>query len=992
MRFKRFVAAGALLFVVLGSPHVARAGLGDIRDDATPGPPYFLNLTVYFDFPVDEAEASTWFDLFNASSALLYNATEEQVQFGQITLLLGGCPLDREIADVIVSGETEGARADVLGLGERGRHIYISRTHKATGDSVFGQLGLVQQIGRYAFGLEYEHNGAATQLVLPAGTSLDVPVEAFFCAAPENRGPACVMDGGATTVATLDPGDPESPRVLRTEFCTPSAGGIATAHYTGFSPQTVRGRTEDEDILVRNLQQVRHGTSTWETLQDNMAERGLPVFLPFGEPEDDLTGFIPLIPGVTWIFSTGCIPIPPPPDKLVLVLDRSGSMLIDNRIGLAKIGARLVVDNAPIGQLLGVVSFATDATVDFPVQPLLSQSVRAAARSAIDGLVAFGSTNVTDGLNAALQQILATPRFPDELIVLLADGDHNQGDDPIVAGTVQALIDEGIAVNTIAIGTDITTPLLEDIAEMTGGVSATAVSVSDLPALILLLSGAPLPELLAVDDEIAPGESVIIEDANGPGVFVDEFVRELIVRLSWTEGDLNLNLFRPGESTPVAPTDPGVTFEQIGTSQTYQILTPPSGTWQMQVDAIATLAPQTFKVRAEDPRQRVQFTVTTTPLVALSPEPVLIEAAVGADGTAVTGATVRGTITRPDSRVLEIELFDDGKHGHGDARAGDGIYANYFGEYAGSGAYDGRLSVGSVVGTRVPPEEEVLDIAPTDRFEEAVPFRRQRRFNFTVVEILTLPTGPGQALHAAALGLPDPEPARVLTTDVLDEVVLGLRIGASFDEPILLERIVFRETGFADPTAIDNVKLYIDRNDADPARHQDGAIEATGPFALPVGISCYGDECVEDGDDAAVVFEDVYLLQPGEVVQLLVAYEIDLDKVRAGVDTAATAAGVTPLALLLVVPALLAGRIRRLRGVLLPVRLLLFTAALTVLTCGGGGGGGGGGAPAGAPGGPLATYQPTMPAIQLELRGAVSGQPIVSGGPNVTGLPLIVAP
>lgn len=959
MLFKRFVAAGALLGVILCGPGAAIAGSG--RLIANPvvedGPAVFV-LTVFFQY--DEPDPDSWLPLFNEASRLFFNATERQIQFGGVGILSAGCPNAKENADIVISAGIEGARADARGLGITGRHVYLSQVHKSTSGAILGQFGFAQQLARYVFGLEPEHAGKATQLALPEGTPVrnDFP-EPYFCALPLGAGVASLMDGGSVVF----------PDQLRFEFCTRTDLEGVSAHFEGFSPALITVLGQEVGLLTRNMQQVRHGKSAWETIQEvALARDELNIFPPFRDPIDDDSGHVNLVPGVTWVEVLECTQARVS-GALVLVIDRSGSMSVGGAMDLAKEGARLVVDNLIGGESLGIVSFSDSARVDFPLQVILGDTTKAAAVAAIDAIMASGSTNITDGLAVGLNEIVMNPRQSPELMVLLTDGFHNVGDDPITSGVVDQVAGEDVIVNTIALGTGADAGLMQAIADRTGGVSAVATDPSQLPELLLgLSSGATTLSLASVREPIAPSERIVRE------VFVDMLTPIIRVTLQWEEGDLDLTLVRP-DSSVVNPLDTGVTFTDLDKQTTYEIDGAASGTWQLVVDAVATTVVQNFLLETVDTTQPIQFTITASQGVVVFPEAVLIEALMVGDGPPVTGVSVLGTVLRPDGTEVPLQLFDDGKPAHGDRVAGDGIYANHFAQYAGNGRYRGRLFVVNTSGSQVGPDEQGALVMPV----ALPPFQRERPFSFTVSNAPTLPRLVGSGVVEPATVMPV---GRTIDTNVFDEVVTGVLVLLSPEEPVAVEQIVFRGAGTGDETAITKVKLYIDGD-------QDGAIDPTGPYACPAAVGTY------DADDGVVVFRDVVWIPSGESVQLLLAYEMPLPAV---IEVAAVSrtdgralAGVGPLALLFGLPVLLAALLGRFRRVPGSVRVLLVAVTLTVLSCSGGGGGGGGGAADPVPD-PVegATFSATMVVGDLVLRGGFSDQPIVTTGDDVAGETFVV--
>lgn len=139
--------------------------------------------------------------------------------------------------------------------------------------------------------------------------------------------------------------------------------------------------------------------------------------------------------------------------SVMLVVDTSGSMnagdVDPTRLKATQAAAEKFVDEVPDGQRVGLVQFASSATVlQTPTDD------HDAVKVAIGSLSAEGATASGDGLKAALDQLTQGERAerPPSAIVMLSDGARTAGRDPIpVARTAKA---QGIPVYTISLGTE----------------------------------------------------------------------------------------------------------------------------------------------------------------------------------------------------------------------------------------------------------------------------------------------------------------------------------------------------------------------------------------------------------------------------------------------------------------------------------------------------------------------------------------------------------
>jgi Ca-activated chloride channel family protein len=182
---------------------------------------------------------------------------------------------------------------------------------------------------------------------------------------------------------------------------------------------------------------------------------------------------------------------------VVLALDTSGSMMATDvspsRLAAAQSAASKFLDGLPRRVRVGVVSFATGASVLVP-----PTEDRESVRSALDGLEAVGGTALGEAI------VRSRELAPEEgngdrafSILLLSDGENSVGIDPESA--TERAKEAGIPVYTVALGTDagvvevpddfgtlhrVEVPpdreTLERIADETGGEYFEALTDSDL--------------------------------------------------------------------------------------------------------------------------------------------------------------------------------------------------------------------------------------------------------------------------------------------------------------------------------------------------------------------------------------------------------------------------------------------------------------------------------------------------------------------------------
>ncbi len=147
---------------------------------------------------------------------------------------------------------------------------------------------------------------------------------------------------------------------------------------------------------------------------------------------------------------------PPRPRMDVrLVLDRSGSMMSDDKWTNAIAAAHQLVDRLAAGDTFGLISYSDDASLDLAPTRV---GDRQSAHAAIDRLVAGGGTNIEAALRMAAANAPARREMNDVLlVVLLSDGVANVGQTNAgqLAELARSTFDErGVLTTTVGLGSD----------------------------------------------------------------------------------------------------------------------------------------------------------------------------------------------------------------------------------------------------------------------------------------------------------------------------------------------------------------------------------------------------------------------------------------------------------------------------------------------------------------------------------------------------------
>ncbi|MYB64145.1 DUF3520 domain-containing protein [Candidatus Poribacteria bacterium] len=155
---------------------------------------------------------------------------------------------------------------------------------------------------------------------------------------------------------------------------------------------------------------------------------------------------------------------------LTFVIDVSGSMGIENRLGLVKRALRLLVDQLRPNDKIGIVVYGTDARVVLPHTSVVNKQN---ILDHIDGLCPEGVTNVEDGIRQGYE--LASRNLQRDLtnrVILCSDGVANEGvtSPELLLKEIRDYVDEGIYLTTVGFGMgNYNDTLMEELAKKGNG-------------------------------------------------------------------------------------------------------------------------------------------------------------------------------------------------------------------------------------------------------------------------------------------------------------------------------------------------------------------------------------------------------------------------------------------------------------------------------------------------------------------------------------------
>jgi Ca-activated chloride channel homolog len=159
------------------------------------------------------------------------------------------------------------------------------------------------------------------------------------------------------------------------------------------------------------------------------------------------------------------------PINCALVIDRSGSMGAENKLGYAQQAARYFIDHLNEGDSVALVVYDNTVNVLVPHSPLTART-RHELHAAVNNLSPGNSTDLHGGWLRGTQQVANALLMPGvNRVLLLSDGLANHGLTNIeqILSQAQQVRKASIATSTFGVGYDYNEWLLRPMAEQGGG-------------------------------------------------------------------------------------------------------------------------------------------------------------------------------------------------------------------------------------------------------------------------------------------------------------------------------------------------------------------------------------------------------------------------------------------------------------------------------------------------------------------------------------------
>ena len=330
---------------------------------------------------------------------------------------------------------------------------------------------------------------------------------------------------------------------------------------------------------------------------------------------------------------------------IVLCLDASDSMHTRNYFEPAKTDASSFVNIMQTGDSLGVTAFSDTAWIAYPASSALvatisSSTDQQAASAAIMALNTVSMTNMTAALNTSASML--TSAANPKAIVMLSDGQYNQGGDPL-----QSL--PPLNVYTIALGNNGQIATMQQIAAQTGGTFHLAPTPFDLIDIYNEIIGQTQVATVVANQK---------KDVNQNNFWmlpatISSGQPEATFSVNWTDWSVKYTSDTPtGNQINVSMQDPsGNTLRPtpfaIGNGYVvFKIANPMAGVWNT---AIWSAAPGTLGTGggAFDPTINVQMAAQAPINAAIGQRVPIIAKIHDADGTLIQSAVISASLEHP---------------------------------------------------------------------------------------------------------------------------------------------------------------------------------------------------------------------------------------------------------------------------------------------------------------------------------------------------------
>jgi Ca-activated chloride channel family protein len=296
------------------------------------------------------------------------------------------------------------------------------------------------------------------------------------------------------------------------------------------------------------------------------------------------------------------------PLNLVVIVDTSGSMVEDDRIGYARQGLNLLIDQLDDTDRITLISFASEVYTRWTFAQGLD---RPALHAIVDQLRADGATNIYGALDTGMGLLADSwDAERQNRVILLSDGQPTTGvtDTPSILSMASNYVEDGIGLTTVGVGTDFNVELMRGLAEYGAGnfyfledpAAVTEVFVDEIDYFMV-------PLATSLDFEVTPG----------PAYQLGEVVGTRLWKSDGAVGRVHVPAVFLASRTSASPDPEG--GRRGGGSALFVKMTPASPGTSTELGQVATVG-LSYRLPGATDRVTQSFTVTNPYDPGLTPE------------------------------------------------------------------------------------------------------------------------------------------------------------------------------------------------------------------------------------------------------------------------------------------------------------------------------------------------------------------------------------
>jgi hypothetical protein len=451
-----------------------------------------FDLVVVANFSMTDDDWVKWERALKKASEIFFNASEGQMQFGRIFVCDDSAGLDT--AELILHPSGDPSYGSPGGFGTPGTALHLMPYVTTR-----GPLTIVHEMGHHVWALGDEYTGpyiydeidranpAPDNRTIPiidtgrdddelvgrdatlgfndtveripviANTATTVTVESDFSDLPTNSEDDYVWYESEAECADT----------TGSNFCIMEKSRTAAGYYTDSGDWIERAYPVTEFCAPSNhdpdgdtLHEDRYGKSCWEVILER------EEFANLSMPDPAEAG-----PTTGWTEPEWIVLEKKP--RFALVLDRSASMSQGNKMVDAQHGAIYWMEYCAQGEDLLAINWYNHQ-ID-PILDLTEVGTLADLDDVTASILALspgGSTNIRDGLYAALDQIQTPPtRAAVQVALVLTDGKHNTPQDSQATEVLPDFQEAGTRIYTLGVGAEdaVDMDMLDQLAAGSGG-------------------------------------------------------------------------------------------------------------------------------------------------------------------------------------------------------------------------------------------------------------------------------------------------------------------------------------------------------------------------------------------------------------------------------------------------------------------------------------------------------------------------------------------